>query len=237
MVAPSSPHSAIDRFFGAVRSKLPFSNVFNPWRDYDAAHDVSKECPEWRFAHLQAYMSQRLDSGKLLLVAEAPGYQGCRFSGVAMTSERGLLGASGSLFDNPFFDGHVYRTSKEFSLRGSVNRAGMTEPTATVVWGAINELKIDPRSVVLWNAFAWHPHKPGIPLSNRAPTDNELSDGKPVLVALLNAFPNARVFAVGQKAQGILKTLGIDAFSIRHPANGGVTEFRDQFRAAISSIR
>ena len=46
------------------------------------------------------------------------------------------------------------------------------EPTCTVVWKSVCEAGLDPRMVILWNAFPWHPYKPekGM-LSNRTPSN------------------------------------------------------------------
>lgn len=43
---------------------------------------------------------------------------------------------------------------------------------------------------------------------------------------LAEAFPKAKIIAVGQKAKGLLQGMGIHmAGVVRHPANGGAIEF------------
>jgi len=50
--------------------------------------------------------------------------------------------------------------------------------------------------------------------------------GEPALRILIATFPSARIVAVGKKSEGLLREMGIPiAGSVRHPANGGATEF------------
>ena len=65
--------------------------VFNPWRDYEPGLDIGPSAPEIRYHNLQRYLELRLNA-HYLFIAEGLGYQGGRFSGMAMTSERILLG-------------------------------------------------------------------------------------------------------------------------------------------------
>jgi hypothetical protein len=147
-----------------------------------------------------------------------------------MTSERQLL-ASGSL-DDEFFTGEKRRTSRE-----SVRAAGFTEPTATIVWGRMLEAGLAGREWVNWNTFAWHPRKDG-PLSNRTPTPQEFEAGVPALGRFLSLFPGVAVVAVGEKARGKLDELGVRVVAaVRHPANGGATEFRKGIDRVLRSLR
>ena len=65
--------------------------VFNPWRDYGPGLDIGPEAPRIRYANLQRYLELRRQA-HYLFIAEGLGYQGGHFSGMAMTSERILLG-------------------------------------------------------------------------------------------------------------------------------------------------
>jgi uracil-DNA glycosylase len=79
---------------------------------------------------------------------------------------------------------------------------------------------------ILWNALQLHPHLAGNPWSNRTPTAEELELGKPALHLLAEAFPDARIIAVGKKAEFLLKKMEIKVHAcVRHPAYGGATEF------------
>lgn len=213
--------------------KTPGSAFFNPWYQQDLEHDMIESAPDIRRRQLQAYLSERIGRAKYLFIAEALGYQGGHFTGIAMTSERILLGhhlpVHGIPSDGAFVTIDPQRTSKKI-----VNPKGMTEPTATIMWKAIYNLGIDPFEVVLWNALPWHPFDPenGM-LSNRTPTDSELQKGYPSLNTFLDLFPQGQVIAVGKKAVQSLTEFGVDYVEVRHPANGGAPKFRRQMKNLI----
>jgi hypothetical protein len=71
-----------------------------------------------------------------------------------------------------------------------------------------------------------HPYRPDNLWSNRTPSPSEISLGEPALRLLIEAFPAAKIIAVGKKSEGLLREMEIPiAGSVRHPANGGATEF------------
>jgi Uracil DNA glycosylase superfamily len=161
-----------------------------------------------------------------VLIAEAPGYQGARFSGLAMTSERILLGQHAAVRPDAVFHGAAQRTSRADTTRGG--EQGMNEPTATVVWSHLLQAGFAPRSFVLWNTVAFHPHHAGQPMSNRTPTPLEIAACAPLLHAFLALFPAATVVALGRIAQRTLADLGVAAHPVRHPSMGGAAQFRSQ---------
>ena len=157
---------------------------------------------------------------RLVLIGEAPGYQGCRLTGVAFTSERLLM------------EGRVPRVWKAQGRLSSRARP-WSEPSATIVWDALHDLNIAD-CTVMRNAVQMHPHNEGIPLSNREPSLDELSGGTMALQLLRNAFPNAKFVAVGRKAETALQNCGIDlARQIRHPSFGGKAEFLVGLRSVV----
>ena len=209
--------------------------VFNPWSETDPQNDRGPQGPQIRRAQLQQYLAERIGEAKLLLVAEAIGYQGGHFSGIPMTSERLLLGGlkgKGILPEHAIAGITPQRTSRE-----EVRRDGFTEPTATIVWGFFADNAQDPRSFVLWNAFPWHPYKPAAGLlSNRTPSDEELMDGHRVLHRMIELGSFTRIVAVGKKSASQLATLGIAACEVRHPANGGAGLFRRQMAELLKGV-
>ena len=213
--------------------KTPKGSFFNPWFERDEEHDGTPEAPQIRRRQLKAYLNERLDSAKYLFIAEALGYQGGHFTGIAMTSERILLGhhkpVHGIPADGAFTTIEPQRTSKQ-----EVNKKGMSEPTATIMWKALYNLGIDPYETVLWNALSWHPYNPdqGL-LSNRTPTDSELEAGFPSLRAFLKLFPERKIIAVGRKCEQVLDEFGSSYIPVRHPANGGAPKFRKQLKALM----
>lgn len=216
---------SVSHFLAQLQRFPQRQGVFNPWHDVDPEHDASAQAPEHRAHNLHRYLSERLKSAKLLLIAEAPGYQGCHFTGLAMTSERILLGyqAKRGVLPADVFHGDFVRSTRP---DGRFKAIGANEPTATIVWSLLKAAKVDPREVVLWNAFAFHPMGKGL-LTNRKPTKEELKAGRPLLEAFLDLFPAARPVAVGGVSQGALAQMGVPvAAEVRHPSYGGATAFR-----------
>lgn len=188
--------------------------LFNPWRDV-CEDDTVLNGPERKLGRLAAHLDCQ---PRFIVCGEAPGHLGCRHSGIAFTSERLLLGGAIP---------RVVRVDQRLTTR----KLPFSEPSATIVWKTLSRLGI-AEEVVLWNALQMHPHKPGNIRSNRTPTPAELALGMPAMQILVDAFPRAKVIAVGKKAQGLLQAMGIATIGmVRHPANGGATAFADGMRA------
>jgi uracil-DNA glycosylase len=189
---------------------LPFGvpGLFNPWRDH-CPHDCEGNGPEAKLERLASHLEC---DPEFILVGEAPGYQGCRYSGIAFTSERLLM------------EGAIPRIPA-LSQRLSTRRLPFSEPSATIVWKTLKALGVEERTI-LWNALQLHPHRSDNLWSNRTPTPAELVLGAPALHALIAAFPAAKVAAVGKKAEQLMMVMGVTPTAcVRHPANGGATAF------------
>jgi hypothetical protein len=199
-----------------VRFAAP--NVFNPWSDPDPL-DRTDDAAGHRLRRLKQHLAWR---PAFVLVGEAAGYQGCRFSGVAFTSERLLL------------EGRIPRVRS--TERVTHRTRPWSEPSATVVWECLHELRIAD-CTVLWNAFPWHPYRPDEPHSNRRPSTVEVRQGAQVLRAVLDRFANATVVAVGQVArQALQNVVGGNPRVVRHPAMAGAREFRANLAAIVRSV-
>jgi len=190
--------------------------LFNPWRDH-CTDDVPRNGPDAKLARLAAHLDC---SPKFILCGEAAGYQGCRHSGIAFTSER-LLG-----------EGKIPRIPRT-SHRLTNRRLPYSEPSATIVWHTLYELGIEDRTI-LWNALPMHPHRRGERHSNRKPNHEEVEKGKRALRMLVDEFPSARVVAVGRTAERLLESMGVAAEYVRHPANAGATKFRQRLKRLVS---
>lgn len=192
-------------------------NVFNPWSASDP-YDIPDATggPEGRCRRLEMHFS--IERPRALLIGEAPGYQGCHFSGVAFTHEKLIM------------QGRIPRITATGRL--TTRRLPCCEPSATIVWGMLHQLGLADH-IVMWNAFAYHPHKPGDPWTNRAPTATELKTGRPVLEAVLNYFGGVPVVPVGRVSERILQKLGVPALpAVRHPSMAGAELFRSGMKAA-----
>jgi hypothetical protein len=191
----------------------------------DSENDIGPDSPVIRRSQLEHYLGTRLEHSKFLIIGEALGYQGGHFTGIAMTSERILLGfhrEKGIMPERVLPGLKAERTS-----RPDRRPSGFTEPTATIVWDAIMRTKISSNAFVLWNAFAWHPFDPkkGM-LSNRKPYPEEMILGHDVLEGFLGLFPGRTIIAVGRVAEDALHRFGVLSHGVRHPARGGAGQFR-----------
>jgi len=222
----------ISSFVDSLKNK-PTDDLFNPWFERDTDHDVAPDAPAIRKRQLEHYLAERRSSAKYLMIAEALGYQGGHFTGIAMTSERILLGHQNSKYGVKA--SHVFKgAAPERTSRPDFIKKGMTEPTATIMWGALIDLGIDPYDVVLWNAVPWHPYKSedGL-LSNRTPTVPEMEAGMEYLKEFIGLFDDVKLVAVGRKCEQSLSELGKTFTAVRHPANGGAPKFRKQIRSLM----
>lgn len=167
-----------------------------------------------RRANLSHYLSVMYQRGPhTLLVMEAPGYRGCRLTGVPVTSRKILLeGVPGmSLFGDGFQD--VPEPGFEH-IQG--------EQSATIVWGTLRDLGIVP---LIWNTFPFHPHRLNEPLTNRRPRKPEIALGMPFLRDMIDGFGLSQVIAVGNVAYDTLHEMNIPCDKVRHPAQGGKNDF------------
>jgi hypothetical protein len=219
------------REFVAELIALPSQpGVFNPWRDTDPVNDAGPDAPGIRADNLARYLQMRVGKARLVLIAEAPGFRGCKFSGIAMTSERILMNHQIKVPASAVFDGAKSRTSQ-----AALMPLGYIEPTASITWSLLLSLGLDPAEFVLWNSFPCHPFKGTDPLTNRAPTPVELGSCAHVLPLMLELFKTAQVVAVGRIAQRTLASLGLVVPNVRHPAMGGATAFRRQIMELLSA--
>lgn len=213
--------------------------IVNPYRGSVEGIDAFEDSCNVRLAHLRAYLELRLETARVLLVAEAPGYQGARFSGVAMTCERTITGGKRWITAEDVLGAGMaaQRTSHEMACRNTAERdRGFCEPTATIVWKELINRRIS-RQVVLWNAFPFHPHPAETPLKNRPPTHDEVEEHRRVLHLLRELLPREiSVVAVGKTARDFLGRQGIEAVHVRHPANGGAAEFRTGINSVFDQL-
>jgi hypothetical protein len=197
---------------------LPYSvsGLFNPYRDR-CAHDTPSNGPDEKLCRLINHLNCEPE---FITCGEAIGYAGGRYSGIAFTSER-LLG-EGAIPRIPALESRLTNRKLPFS-----------EPSATIVWKTLYRLGIAERTI-LWNAVQLHPYKKNSPWSNRTPTPDEVALGEPALRLLIEAFPKAKIVAVGKKSDGLLRDMGIvPVAAVRHPANGGATLFAAGMKALM----
>ena len=184
-------------------------HVFNPYRDYDPAHD-RKDAVAIRSSNLLVYLeTMRARAPKELWVAESGSHTGTRRSGLPLVPTTAIDDLRDLLGDDRFQ--HPTLTP---------NRAG---PTAKEVWAAAGQR---PRLPLFWNAVMAQPHHPDKPYLNRTARVTTLRAYQPALRTIIELFVPERIVAIGRVAARSLTELNVPHRYVRHPAQGGVREFR-----------
>ena len=104
-----------------------------------------------------------------------------------------------------------------FTSERQLSGTGPAEASATIVRRTLAELGLSER-VLLWNVVPTHPHRPGVPCSNRPPSRTVIRAARRFLAPLALG---RRVVAVGRLAEAEL-----GAPAVRHPSHGGARAFR-----------
>jgi len=211
--------SELDAWFDHLGALADMPNVHNLYSTQSADGSV-------RLANLKRYFSQvMVGNPKVLLVGEAPGYQGTYRTGVPFCSEAimlgpinkfGLFGGEASGYQRVYQDERLWK-----------------EPSATIVQRTIEELEAPP---LIWATFPLHPYKAGLEMSNRAPNPAEVKLGAEILQEIIAIAHPEKILAVGNIAEKCLQDMGIKATKVRHPSHGGATQFHDQLLAQLAHL-
>ena len=198
---------AYDTLLRALTDYPTGAGTFNQYADTDPGLDRPDGAAARRH-NLESYLDAFADA-RYVLVGEAAGYAGCRFSGIPFTCEAQLSGPDALSW-----------TQGRVLSRSGCSAVPWRERSAKMVWETLGER----RDCLLWNAFPWHPFGPSGSLSNRPP-GADVKDGLGALECLLALYPEARPVAVGRVAERALAALGHEAIYIRHPSRGGKRKF------------
>ena len=230
----SDVRSRIHSFVSKLASIEPLENVTNHYSYLSQSGNVAANTI--RRDNLRNYLIRMAHiSPKLMLVGEAPGYKGCRLTGVPFTSEYILL-------DEGLIEWMRSHATRDSTTKTSDNWPGFQktdetaspekESTATMIWETLFKLDYCP---LLWNAFPFHPFKPGKPNKNRRPFKDELAIGQFYLQELQRLFDIETIVAVGRTAERSLNRLGLDCKYVRHPSFGGKADFNRGVRKVVSA--
>jgi len=176
------------------------NTVFNPYRDSKVANNIK--------VYFE-YILERQDD-YVLLIGEAPGYAGCRITGIPFTS--------GVRITNSCLD--IFKSLKDKIYLSTIE----SEKTATIVWEYLEQKNKLP---IFWNSFPFHPHDNKDELSNRPPTNEEIEEGKYFIETLIELFEPKVIAAIGRKGEQTLNDIFPDKHIqyIRHPSRGGKSDF------------
>jgi uracil-DNA glycosylase len=198
-----------DRFIDALATTIVSDRAYNQFSRIEG--DLRGNAIRRRNLRLYLEEIERIGP-RMLLVGEAVSYRGGRLSGIAFVSEAVMLGGIESLILGA---DRGYRKATDGPKLS-------TEASATMVWETIRVIEPLP---MLWNAFPFHPFRPGNHDSNRAPTPVELEIGGRFIEWLLRLFAFDTVVAIGNHASASLTRLGITHEKVRHPSQGGKQKF------------
>lgn len=198
-------------FVKAVAS-LRFDNAFNPYADRCEVHD-RYDAPQRRARALSAVVEQAAQTCiDAIWIGRDLGYRGGRRTGLALTD-----------------DVNVARHAQRWNVRAERQTKGeaIAERTAGVIWGMLDQVE---EAVFLWNVFPLHPHKPGLPFSNRQHNARERQAGEEILQLLVDLLRPRRLLAVGNDAFGAATRVadGCPVTLVRHPSYGGQRQFERQ---------
>jgi hypothetical protein len=209
----------LDRFLRLLR-EVPVPD------DAEPLYDAGTPAGALRLANLERYLGLLAEQAPTtVLVAEAPGWRGATVTGIPFVSIRELTARPGLITGAPEGDGFAVPDEP----------TAVWEASAGFVWRALAQW---PRPLpVAWPVYPHHPFRPGDRRTNRPPRPAEVRAGAPVALELIAALGIRRVVAVGRKAQGALALAGVDARPIRHPAQGGATEFAAGMAALAAQQR
>jgi uracil-DNA glycosylase len=187
------------------------TGLFNHYNSVEPSLDRSN-ADRIRQENLRHYVDCFVRSPRFILVGEAPGWRGCRFSGVPFTSEEQLVG------------GHLPFTGRQSSSA----TMPYGENSANFMWEVLAKLHSE---VFLWNAVPLHPHRPGHFEENRKPTTEERERFETFTDELITILKPQEVVAVGRVAERALQKH--KPKYVRHPSFGGA----QKFRVGMSSLK
>ncbi|WP_297209384.1 MULTISPECIES: uracil-DNA glycosylase [Thermodesulfovibrio] len=178
------------------------NTVFNQYQDKNILNN------------LRLYLEYLIkNNSKILLIGEAPGYRGCRLTGIPLTSGKVII--------------NFQRKIKIFKEIGNEIKLHqiVSENTATIFWNFL--ASYNKPVPILWNAFPFHPHKKEMPESNRKPNRSEIEEGKEYLKIIYDLFKPEKLCSLGCVGERVLNELFPykNIIYIRHPSYGGKEKF------------
>lgn len=188
-------------------------DLFNQYVDATAA-DL-RDAAAIRKRNLYRYLTSFETGPEILVLAEAPGPWGCRYTGIPITSEEQLKDDS-------------------FPVRGQTSTSGPATPeySARIFWRVMRPFY---NRFLVWNAVPFHPHHADNIDSIRTPRTSELKQFAPLTEQILAYFNPKTILALGRRPEKQLAYLNVDATYVRHPSQGGAKQFEESMLEIFQS--
>lgn len=152
-----------------------------------------------------------------MLIGEAPGYHGCRLSGIAFTCEEN--------FTKDIIPGIM---GKEMGYKIFSDGKPEKELSASIVWPKLQDwYEVHGSVPLLWNICPSHPHRENDVMSNRTPRKKEIEKGLKYFFELVDIFDIQCIGCIGKKSYDTLKEFDSNLIYLRHPSCGGINKFRE----------
>ncbi len=197
-------------------NRIQYNNFINNLTGYSTtATVVNQYTNSTQIQNLEHYLKNiEVLNPTILLVGEAPSYNGCSITGIPFTSE--------------FIIKNQTKTQATI-LVNCIAKNCQKEQSATIFWDKLEERALKGKlntPPLIWNIFPFHPHPNGKQNSNRKPVSSELIMGLTILNDLITLFPGIKeIYAIGKVASKTIKNLANYKGYVCHPANGGKTQF------------
>jgi uracil-DNA glycosylase len=192
--------------------------LFNQYKQVDPGVDLPN-ANDIRKQNLMNYLESFSERPSILVVGEAAGPWGCRFSGVPFTGEKQLC-----MHTLPFSG---YRSSRKEPLLKTKKMPPYTSRSAETFWEAMISYHT---KFFVWDCVPFHPHNPGNILSVRNPTKEEVSSCSELLREIKDIIRPRDILAIGRAAEFALKQIGVEPIYVRHPSRGGANRFRTEVK-------
>jgi uracil-DNA glycosylase len=210
------------------RDVFPLSStetLFNQYQDADLRTE-RPDGPAIRRANLKSYLASYQALPVVLVVGEAAGPWGMRWSGIPFTSERQLANQT-----VPF-------QGKASSLQKPAVRLGRRSPhssgSATIFWRVMKQWF--PAFVAV-DVVPFFPHAEGDVLKKGTPTESEIRQFLPILKETSALIQPATIVAVGKTASEALGNLGMDHEAVHHTAHDTKKEFPAGMQSVFGRLR
>jgi uracil-DNA glycosylase len=189
------------------------AELFNQYQDRDLSVDLP-DANEIRKENLWNYLNSFSERPSILMVGEAAGPWGCRFSGVPFTGEKQLCESM-----LPFFGHQSSKNNPSLKIKRFPPHVSLS---AKIFWEILKPFH--PKFFV-WDCIPLHPHKVNKILSVRNPTSREVLAFSDLLRKIVEIIRPRQILSIGREAEKALTYVGTKSSYICHPSHGGANKF------------